>query len=134
MLNEFSRIELLIGADALEKLKGNQWFKVACKIAIAIGDDADKNVLADFTGNMESVITVHDVDSLKKMIKAVSITSSMVNSQSSGVGGNTTTPIPDPTKQIIDQIKQDVDTDPSTKVDIGTSTDNQGTDDWEAWS
>lgn len=122
---------------ALEKLKGNQWFKVACKIAIAIGDFADKNVLADFTGNMESVITVHDVESLKKMIKAVSITSSMVNSQSASVRGNTaggTTLNPDPTKQIIDQIKQDVDTDPSTKVDIGTSTDNQGTDIWDNWS
>lgn len=123
-------------SHALEKLKGNQWFKVACKVAIAIGDDADKNVLADFTGNMESVITVHDVESLKKMIKAVSITSSMVNSQSSNAGGNTsggTTTIPNATKQVIDQAKKDADADPTSKIDFGPSSDNQGTDDWSAW-
>lgn len=122
---------------ALEKLKGNQWFKVACKIAIAIGDDADKNVLAEFTGNMESVITVHDVESLKKMIKAVSITSSMVNSQSSSVGGNNpggTTPISNPTQQVIEQVKKDTDTDPLSTIDFGTSTDNQGSDNWNDWA
>ena len=35
----------------LAKLKANNWFKSAIKIAIAIGDDADKDVLKDFTGS-----------------------------------------------------------------------------------
>jgi uncharacterized protein YegL len=124
---------------ALEKLKGNQWFKVACKVAIAIGDDADRNVLADFTGNIESVITVHDVEQLKKIIHTVSVTSSMVNSKSSSVGTNTSSngtpaPIADPTQQVIDVVQNDVTTDPTLNgVDLGNSTANSGTDDWDNW-
>ena len=38
----------------LSKLKANNWFKNAIKIAIAIGDDADKDVLTQFTGTNES--------------------------------------------------------------------------------
>ena len=53
---------------ALEEIKNNEWFKVALKIAIAIGDDANKDVLAEFTGNIESVITVHDISFLIKAI------------------------------------------------------------------
>lgn len=49
----------------LAKLKANNWFKSAIKIAIAIGDDADKDVLKDFTGSSEAVITVHNIDALK---------------------------------------------------------------------
>ena len=44
----------------LEQLKKNNWFKHAIKIAIAIGEDADRNVLATFTGTPESVIAVND--------------------------------------------------------------------------
>ena len=39
----------------LAQLQGNSWFKSAIKVAIAIGDDADKNVLKDFTGSLEAV-------------------------------------------------------------------------------
>ena len=53
----------------LEKLKQNNWFKKAIKVAVAIGDDANKTVLADFTGNIESVITVHTPEALKKWIQ-----------------------------------------------------------------
>ena len=51
----------------LAQLQGNSWFKSAIKVAIAIGDDADKNVLKDFTGSLEAVITVHNIDALKKI-------------------------------------------------------------------
>lgn len=70
---------------ALDKIKQNNWFKHAIKIAIAIGNDADKNVLMQFTGNSEAVIEVHNKSALKAIIKYVSITSSQVNSKSSGV-------------------------------------------------
>jgi uncharacterized protein YegL len=66
----------------LAKLKQNKWYINAIKIAIAIGDDADKNVLKDFTGSFESVITVHNIDALKAMIKVVAITSSQIGSTS----------------------------------------------------
>ena len=71
--------------SALEVIKKNAWFKHAIKIAIAIGNDADKNVLAQFTGNSESVIEVHNKSALKAIIRFVSVTSSQVNSKSSSV-------------------------------------------------
>ena len=60
----------------LEELWENNWFRVAIKVAVAIGDDADKDVLAKFTGKMERVIEVHNAKVLKQMIKFVSITAS----------------------------------------------------------
>lgn len=67
----------------LEKLKSNNWFKYAIKVAVAIGQDADMETLIDFTGNSESVLTVHTPEALKKMIRFVSITASKIGSQSS---------------------------------------------------
>ena len=65
--------------NELAKLKENKWYDVATRIAIAIGNDADKEMLAKFTGSMETVITVHDVNQLSKMIKAVIVSSAKVN-------------------------------------------------------
>ena len=70
----------------LAKLKANNWFKSAIKIAIAIGDDADKDVLKDFTGSSEAVITVHNIDALKQIIRVVAVTSSQIGSKSSTAG------------------------------------------------
>jgi len=67
-------------------LKENKWFKAAVKVAIAIGDDANKDVLKEFTGSMESVLEVHNAALLKKMIKFVSVRASQVASKSSNVG------------------------------------------------
>lgn len=66
----------------LKTLQGNSWFKNAIKIAIAIGDDADKEVLKQFTGSSEAVITVRNIDALKKMIRIIAITSSQIGSKS----------------------------------------------------
>lgn len=68
--------------SGLKALQGNSWFKNAIKIAIAIGDDADKDVLKDFTGSVEAVITVHNIDALKAMIRIIAITSSQIGSKS----------------------------------------------------
>ena len=54
--------------------KVNNWFKAAIKIAIAIGDDADKDVLKQFAGNSEVVFTVHNIDALKQIIRIVAVT------------------------------------------------------------
>ena len=72
--------------SGLAKLKTNNWFKSAIKIAIAIGDDADKDVLKDFTGSSEAVITVHNIDALKQIIRVVAVTSSQIGSKSSTAG------------------------------------------------
>lgn len=68
--------------SGLNLLKQNSWFKYAIKVAVAIGDDANKDVLAKFTGNSEAVISVHTPEALKKWIRKVSVTSSMVGSKS----------------------------------------------------
>lgn len=66
----------------LNTLKQNNWFKHAIKIAVAIGDDADKSVLSTFTGTPESVITVHDKQTLKTLIRKVSVRASEFQSHS----------------------------------------------------
>lgn len=74
--------------SGLSALKNNNWFKAAIKIAIAIGDDADKDVLKDFTGSIEAVFTVHNIDALKQVIRIVAVTSSQIGSKSSTAGGD----------------------------------------------
>jgi len=69
--------------NGLGILKQNNWFKTAVKVAVAIGDEANKDVLAEFTGTMEAVLEVHNAKVLKKMIKFVSVRASQVASKSS---------------------------------------------------
>lgn len=72
--------------ENLEKLWQNNWFKKAIKVAVAIGEDANKKILAEFTGTSEGVLSVHNPEALKKMIRFVSVTSSQIGSRSSAVG------------------------------------------------
>ena len=68
---------------SLDKLKGMPWFRKAVKIAISIGQDADDDVLIEFTGNKELVLQVNNATALAKMIKWASTTASMVSAPSS---------------------------------------------------
>lgn len=70
----------------LEELRKNKWFKVAIKVAVAIGEGANTEILKEFTGNEECVLTVRTPEALKKMIRFVSVTASQIGSTSSGVG------------------------------------------------
>lgn len=72
--------------ECLADLQNNKWHQVAVKAAIAIGEDADQKMLAEFTGNPELVLTASTPETLNKIIRFVSITSSKVSSQSSCVG------------------------------------------------
>ncbi len=75
---------------ALSKIQGNGWFKYGIKTAVAIGDDADKKRLAEFTGTMENVIEVHNSKDLIKVIKFLSITSSCIATKgASGISKTT---------------------------------------------
>jgi uncharacterized protein YegL len=74
----------------LKLLKQNNWFKAAVKVAIAIGEEANKDVLKEFTGTIESVLTVHSAAMLKKMINFVSVRASQVASKSSNVSDSPT--------------------------------------------
>jgi uncharacterized protein YegL len=73
--------------SGLAALKKNNWFRAAVKVAVAIGEEANKEVLKEFVGSMEAVLTVHNAAMLKKMIKFVSVRASQVASKSSNVNG-----------------------------------------------
>lgn len=111
----------------LKKLKKNKWFDVGIKIAIAIGDDADLDVLAEFTGSKESVFTVHNIDALKKIIRLVSVASSKIGSSSSDTSGQTKQ------EQVQNVVKKEIEDD----IDAGAiiPADNTSAasidDDWE---
>lgn len=77
--------------SALAKLKENNWYKVAVRVAIGYGD-ADDNILAEFTGNRETVLHTNSPEDLKKMIRFVSITSSMVASRKVAANANEDAP------------------------------------------
>lgn len=57
----------------------NAWFRGAKKVCIAIGDDADIDMLGRLSGNpKEGVIRANDLEALKGFIVAVSATASMM--------------------------------------------------------
>lgn len=67
---------------ALDKLNAtNKWFKASTKIGIAV-DDANVDVLQEIVGSKEAVIQVNDNETLKKLIRVVSVTASMIGSKS----------------------------------------------------
>ena len=72
----------------LTRLKDNNWFKKAIKVAIAIGDNADRNILEEFTGSNESVLVAENSVMLKKMVRFVSVRASEVASKSSSAGND----------------------------------------------
>lgn len=78
----------------LAELKRRGWFNAALKFAVAVGDDADKDVLAEFTGNMEAVIDTEVIrNDLSSIVKAVIVTASKTASRSasvSNIGNNAT--------------------------------------------
>lgn len=67
---------------ALEEIRRNKWFQRATKIGFAIGDDADENMIAEIVGTPEAVIKTNDLEIFKKLMKFVSVTTSMLASQS----------------------------------------------------
>lgn len=77
-------------AGAMGEIMNNNWFRHSMRIAIAIGSDADIDILKSFTGNPELVFRVSNIDALKAVIKATVVTSSMVASRSSSVGTSMT--------------------------------------------
>ncbi len=86
----------------ISKLKENRWFKSGIKIAIAIGQETDKDILKEFTGNIEAVFEVSDIKSFKTVIRAVTVTSSQIGSQSSQVGEK------DKQAQVIEAVKEEI--------------------------
>lgn len=74
--------------EGLKKLRMNKWFKYALKIAVAIGTEADRQVLAEFTGNQEAVVEANNGKALRRLIQEITVTSSQIGSKSSSLDGD----------------------------------------------
>ncbi len=70
---------------ALKKIRENKWYQSAMKIAIAIGEDANKDVLKKTIKNVELLFAVNDISNLKKVIRFIAVTSSQIASTSASV-------------------------------------------------
>ena len=90
----------------LELLNKNNWFKNSIKVALAVGGDADKDILAEFTGNKESVIEIHNRNTLMKIIRFVSIRASQIASTSCVVSDDKDSDIPQKQQQFIDSLNE----------------------------
>ena len=69
--------------SALDRLLHLPWGKKAVRIAISIGQDADDDVLQQFTGNSELVLQANNPQALVKMIKWASTAASLVSAPAS---------------------------------------------------
>lgn len=115
----------------LNQLKENNWYKHAIKIAIAIGEDADRDVLAKFTGTPESVITVHDKQTLKVLIKKVSVRASEFQSHSKQ-SSDVITSAEEDSAAIAKEVSTEIAGDNITTTDSGTI-DVSMDSDWGQW-
>lgn len=94
----------------LKVLKQRGWFNAALKFAVAVGDDADKNVLAEFTGNQEAVIETEVIRTdLASIVKAVIVSASKTASKSASVSnsGNVSTEVQESGPEINAQAQQE---------------------------
>ena len=113
--------------SALNKIKSNnKWFQVATKIAIAVGDDANIQVLQKIAGNKEAVIKVDDLETLKKLIRVVSVTATMIGSKSRTED--------DQTDKVISKIEQDMGDEIQVTNDPEISQENNTQDSSDSWS
>jgi len=125
--------------SALLKINNNNnWYKAATKIALAIDDGTDIDVLAEITGNTESVIQVSDMETLKKLIKVVSVTASMIGSKSrtdSDSTGDILRAVGDGMKGdagvVINPSDSGVDPEPTVGGDSGSDDSWDTTGDWD---
>ena len=66
----------------LDIIRQNKMFRRATKIGFAVGD-ADVKMIAEVVGNSEAVIRTTDLEVFAKLMRFVSVTSSVLRSQSS---------------------------------------------------
>ncbi len=87
--------------NPLEELKKNNWFKSATKVAFAVGDDADRDVLAEICGSKEAVVTINDPEKIRNYIRFVTATVSRTGT-TGAVGKNAQEAVNDALKSIDD--------------------------------
>lgn len=72
----------------LDIIRKNRWFAHATKIGFALGDNPDKQMIAEIVGNSEAVLATKDLDIFSRLIKFISTTSSMMCSSVDENSGN----------------------------------------------
>ncbi len=102
----------------LAALKKNNWFKNAIKVAFAVGDDANKQVLAEITGSSESVISIDDPTKIRKYIK-------FVTAVVSRTGTTSQTSFDLSPQEVLEQQLQSVDDDTPIIVEVPDVDDDQ---------
>ena len=92
----------------MERLKQLPWFRKLVRVGIAMGDDANKEVIEDFTGNMEMVLPAQNRDQFIAMLRWASTTITTLSSTGlpTGAGdddgdGPSPPPIPPPPSDMI---------------------------------
>ena len=90
--------------SGLQKLKNNNWYKIAVRVAVGYSEQCNDDVLREFTGNNETVLHTDDPNELKKLIKFIAVTSSRVASQGSGLSTDADNP-DDNTGKIVEPLK-----------------------------
>ena len=72
--------EFAATSEAIDRLNRNRWFTNSIRAAIAIGDDANTDILADITGKESNVFRVHDAKKLGDIIDFIVLRSSVITS------------------------------------------------------
>ena len=68
--------------EGLKELSTNSWYKFGLKAALGIGNEANDDMLAEFTGNKDTVVHAYSGNQLAQMIKIVAVTASQIGSKS----------------------------------------------------
>ncbi len=68
--------------EGLEALSKNSWYKFGLKAALGIGNEANDDMLAEFTGSKDTVVHAYSGNQLAQMIKIVAVTASQIGSKS----------------------------------------------------
>lgn len=114
----------------LKRIKENNWFKHAIKIAIDIESGSDRTVLEQFTGTSEAILDATDTATLKKMIHKVSVRASEFQSHSKQATDVITSPEQD-SANIVSAVVKDITEENQTMGNTNTDTDSS--DSWGSW-
>lgn len=104
---------------ALEEIRQNRWFSRATKIGFALGESPDVKMISEIVGNSEAVIKTTDLDLFKRLMRFVSVTASMLVSQSH------TTETESSGKHIVSLAKKDLDVPKTAEVTLDDSSYNK---------
>ncbi len=118
----------------LEKIRKNKWFRRGTKIAFAIGDDADAGMIASVVGNREAVIQTSDLSLFERLMKFVTVTASMLVSEShtseTDTGGDAVVAKAKQEMSLSDDIMPDLGDDDYSKEPEDVEDDDWGSDEW----